>query len=618
MSEHPGLQSINPTAHLRILSTTDVHMHMTGWNARQGHMAAGVGLDQLALTIRAARQTAPGATLLLDNGDVLQGTPEGDTCASPDTTVQHPWPAIATALDYDAIGLGNHDFDYGIPFLEGIIAQLQAPVLCSSLAEGHIDGVRPHVILTRRLQCDDGADRSVSIGVLSVLPPQTVIWNHRHLKGRIMFHSGVLAARQAVAALQAQGADLIIALSHSGLSTDTDPGAENVSALIAAEVPGIDAMIMGHTHRRFPDPAFPDPAHRVGDLADECSGTVAGVPAVMPGYAAQFLGVIDLDLEYRDTGWRVTQHAAALFQAPPGDTDPAVTALAAPAIAATRGLMERPLTTTGHDIHSYFNALQSGTEADLVARAMMHVIADRIAGTDLATLPLIASVSSSAAGGHGGVTNYINIPKGILRARHAAMICPYQNDIWAAVLTGDMLRNWAERSAAYFSPTREGPSPLANPDAPFFNFESLIGFEAEIDPFASPRYSVSGALLDPTTSRIRSLRHNGAEIMPEAEFLVAMTSYRGAGAASFPGLDTSRHILCTNDDLAEALSTVLQLAPLGDAPVPSAWRFVRDLGAQAVIETSPHAHDYLDQIAQFDPQPLGLTDAGFLQIRVRL
>ena len=230
-------------------------------------------MDVLATLIEQARQSAPGHCLLVDNGDAIQGTPIGDVCADLANAPPHPWPAIINALAYDAVGLGNHDFDFGVPFLEKIVAQTDAPTLCASFAQGGVDGVLRSTILRRDVLCSDvlcsdGKTRALAIGITSVLPPQTAIWNDQHLSGCITFHPGTVATQRAVAQLRSQGADIVLVLCHSGLSTtgDTD---ENFATTLAQEVGGMDAMVLGHTHQHFPK--ADGPMH------------VNGVPAVMPG-----------------------------------------------------------------------------------------------------------------------------------------------------------------------------------------------------------------------------------------------------------------------------------------------------------------------------------------------
>lgn len=590
-------------ADLRILATSDVHMHMTGWDALHDLNIAGRGMDVLAGIIGAARGAARGACLLLDNGDALQGTPVGAICATLPADAPHPWPLILNALSYDAVGLGNHDFDFGVPFLERSVAQTDAATLCASFSSGGVTGVQPTVLLQRAVPCSDGAVRALSIGVTSVLPPQTAVWNHRYLSGLITFHAGVPAARAAVARLRAQGADVIVLLCHSGAGVPMTDDDENFGADIAHNVEGIDAIILGHTHQRIPVPGRP------GDLN--------GVPTVMPGYGADVLGQIDLRLGWTKAGWHVAGHVATLnLPAPGARPEPAITAIAAPAIARTQKALDHTLTRTGTGFHTYFGMLKSGASDALVARAMKDVIARKVAGTDLADLPLIASVAPMSMGGLAGPCNYVEVPPGPVRARHIAMLAPFPNAVWAAVLQGRDLVRWVERATAYFAAGQQGCPRLVNQDAPSFNFDMLHGLEAIIDPFGAPMFDPTGRVIAPGGRRVAGLLYRDAPVDEDARFLVAMTSYRGAGGGNFPGLKGAREILRTDYDLTEALHrTAAQDMPTADS-CTSVWRFASRPRARVVIETSPNAIAHLDQIAAFDPQVIGQNEAGFLELRV--
>lgn len=261
----------SPTASLRIAATSDVHMHLTGWDPLRDVYARNNGMDRLASLIREARDSAGGAFVLVDNGDALQGTPLGDVCV--DSAANHPWPAILNALDYDAIGLGNHDFDFGLPFLNDVMGQADCRVLCTNVTTGSVACSAPFTILERRTLCSDGQDRLLRIGLASVLPPQTAVWNSRCLKDMVHFKGGVDAAKKAVSSLRDAGADLVILLCHSGLNDGLDTTGENFGATIASEVKGIDAIVLGHTHLRFPGP---DHAGFAG--VNAFNGTVHGVP----------------------------------------------------------------------------------------------------------------------------------------------------------------------------------------------------------------------------------------------------------------------------------------------------------------------------------------------------
>ena len=606
-------QSSLPYGQLRIMATSDVHMHLTSWDSRIDKRAPGTGLDQLATTINQARRAATGATILLDNGDTLQGTPEGDVAARGLENAQHPWAAISKALAYDAGGLGNHDFDFGKPFLEQVVDQIEMPVLCSSLSSGRINGVQSTALISRKIDCDDGHKRPISIGVFSVLPPQTVYWCHHQLANHITLQSGPEAAMDAITQLRGQGADIIIALCHSGPSNDTEPGSENFATLLARHVHGIDAMVMGHTHQRFPDPAYGPEV-----WADPVKGTIADIPAVMPGVAAQSLGVIDLKLMWENDAWQVSGHSVSLLSANLRTADPEISALAAPTLAATSTVMDNALTTTNQNINSFFAGLRTGADSHLMARAMTRVISDTVAGTSLASLPLIAAVASASVGGIGGPNNFVHVPSGVVQERHLKMICPHHDSIFAVVLTGADLRNWAERAAVIFAPTQGILSPLINANAPFFNFDALIGLQTEINPFVPARFDVNGKVVDPNAARIVSLTHSGVEVRADDRFLVAVTSYRGSGGGKFPGLNTAEEIVRTKADLHSAIRDVCAAGPITIGHPESAWRFANVTGQEVTIDTSPAAKGQLSDIAAFHPRPMGLTDDGFLRLRVSL
>ena len=614
LGERRFMTSPQTTADLRILATSDVHMHLTGWDALHDAETFGRGMDRLASTIVATRKTARGACLLVDNGDTLQGTPLGRVCAEQTGDAPHPWPALVAALDYDAIGLGNHDFDFGLPFLEQIIAQTPRPVLCASVLSGTVKGGQSSIILHRSLDCSDGEARQIAIGITSVLPPQTAIWNHRFLDGQITFRDGVEAARLAVEDLKQNGAEVVLVLCHSGLSTVGAEDTENFALALARDVGGIDALVLGHTHQLFPGLIVD------GDAAtDPHSGTLNGVPAVMPGYAAEALGVIDLSLAWQAGLWRVDRHSVALRR-PDIDTptDARVTAIAAPAIAATRTALGATLGQAQYGFHSYFDMLQSGCATALAAQTMTRAIADEVRGTPLADLPLVSAIAPMAAGGRAGPTNYIEIAEGAVQERHVAMMAPYPNTIWAAVMRGADLWHWAERAAAFFAPCTGRLPHLVDPATPAFNFDRLYGLHTVLDPFQPSRFGPTGRLIDPQAQRVRALTYQGQPVEDAQPFLVAMTSYRGAGGGAFPGLDRAETLLRTEIDLAYALRTEILSGHMPAAPPASVWTFAPGLNRTVVVETAPKAAQHLHEIAQFDPHPIGMSDAGFLQLRVTL
>ncbi|APX12720.1 5'-nucleotidase C-terminal domain-containing protein [Tateyamaria omphalii] len=601
-----------PSAQLRIAATSDVHMHLTGWDALHDAPVSGRGMDRLATIIRHERASAPGGWVLLDNGDALQGTPMGDICVR--RIDAHPWPAVLNALEYDAVGLGNHDFDFGLPFMDAVMAQVTCPVLCANAFAAEMTSTTAHTVLERNLPCSDGQIRPLRIGVTSVLPPQTGVWNRRCLEGSVRFEGGVQAVRSAVHELRDAGAHLVIVLCHSGLTDGIDSTGENFAAAIASDVHGVDAMILGHTHLRFPGPD-----HAGFATADASGGTLSGVPAVMPAYAGVELGLIDLDLVH-DGAWRIASHVVQRRgiereTAP----DAQVAGITQPVVAATQAHLNTPVAHTSERLHSWFSMLRPSRVEALVARALSATIERAVADTDLANLPLLASVAPAALGGRSGPGNFVDIPPGPFCERHVSMLCPYPNTVWAAVLTGAEIWDWIDRSLVFFGDDNDKSTTLVNPDAPAFNFDMLYGIEAEVDPYTPSAFDVTGHRVRRNATRVRRLCHKGCDVDPRARFVLAMTSYRGAGGGNFPGIGPNTRTVRTDVELRDALRAVVSCHdPLPAGSNAASWQFAGTAQKRRIIHTAPAAADHLSDIAAFEPSALGLNDNGFLQVEVTI
>lgn len=131
----------------------------------------------------------------------------------------HP---LLPRLEYDAIGLGNHDFDFGLDYLSSIASQHDAPVLPTNIANAQHLPIHPWTVLTREVLCDDGQMRMLRFGVLSVLPTQTLQWNHGQLADTLIIDPMVATATRASAQLKSARADIVILLAHSGLGGARD------------------------------------------------------------------------------------------------------------------------------------------------------------------------------------------------------------------------------------------------------------------------------------------------------------------------------------------------------------------------------------------------------------
>ena len=602
---------------VRLLATTDLHMQLTGHDYYADRPDPAGGLTRIARLIHAAR-AEPGVDLcmLFDNGDCLQGTQMGDVCANRAET-PHPLMRAFAYLGYDALGLGNHDFNFGLEVLDRVLAQAPCPVVCSNAHRLDSSPLWQRTAILDRIVHSGSVQSRLKIGVLAALPPQTVEWDSHLLSGRMRVEGIVDSAREAVARLKAEGCDLIVALAHSGLA---EPGAtpEQENAVIPlAALEGVDAVIAGHTHLLVPAPDTGPCPH-----TPMVEGLVHGKPVVMPGHHGSHLGVIDLDLRLGANGrWRVERAQAAL-RAAVGKKDATLVRLLAADHATTRAAANQPAGHSDQSMHSYFAFIAPDRSLAKVAAAQAAGLRPFLADTALAGLPLLSAVSPLKAGGRAGPDHYTDVPAGPLSMRHVADLHMFPNELRALVLTGAELREWLEMAAGVFHGPGEadGADLLRDARVPGHNFDILYGLSYEIDLSTPPRYDIGGQLISGRNCRIGALFHDGKPVEEGQRLVVALNNYRTNGGGHFHMLDRGQPVslpgLRIQAILRDYLSGHLPRDPLEDAPQP--WRFAPLPGRAAILRTGPRARDHLDELAGRDITDLGVDAEGFLCLRVGL
>ena len=453
-----------PFVQVRLLETTDVHSNLLPFDYYADSCETSFGLARTANLIKEARAQAPNC-LLLDNGDFLQGTPLSDLTAQPDNGWTGPHPAITAMnyLGYDAAGIGNHEFNFGLDWLQEALAGADFPVTCANAVIEQGETVTedetllpPFLILDRQVTDNRGGRHDLRIGVIALLPPQITTWDHFHLKNRLSARDVIEAARAWVSRIRDAGADIVIALAHSGIDGhDHYPMKENV-ALALGQLPGIDAILAGHTHEVFPGPEAPDIAG-----ADCRQGTLNGKPAVMAGFRGSHLGVLDLYLQQDASGWTVATHRSearpvAEAGADPVPADEDLKQLLFPAHRHTLDLIRKPLGKTAIPLHSYLALVRNDPATQLVARAQASALRRMVEGSADAELPLLSANAPFKTGGRGGPKYYTDVPAGDFRLRNAADLYAFPNTLCALRVTGAQVRDWLERAAACFNQITPG------------------------------------------------------------------------------------------------------------------------------------------------------------------
>ena len=609
--------------HLRVLGTSDLHMFALDWDYYLNRPDPTVGLTRLASQIRTARSEVKNA-LLLDNGDILQGSPMGDFLATVDqfkTNPAHPFFVAMNALAYDAATLGNHEFNFGLPFLDRALKSANFPFVCANVRDAADKALLPpYVILQRRLLDENGVSHDLRIGVIGFVPPQIMVWDRVHLDGKVTAQSIVASARAFLPELRAQ-CDLVIALCHSGIGDGrADPNAENVSEQVAA-LDQVDAIITGHSHRVFPGPDY---AGRPG--MDAQKGTLSGKPGVMPGFWGSHLGVIDLNLEHVDGRWRV---AAFQVEVRPiyrregttivssSEPDPQTAAVFASAHGQVQDWVSQPIGDLETRLHSYFVWAGHDLPTALINRAQLDYAKSLLAGTPLAQLPLLSAAAPFRAGYTPGA--FVDIKAGPIAIRDAANLYMFSNTISIVRVNGAVLKDWLEHAARVFlrvDPDNPASQPLLDLRAPSYNFDVIAGLTYEIDLSQPQRTDINGRIIAEQAHRIVDLRYQGQPLDPQREFLVVTNNYRAGGGGHFPSIDGSHVVM--NDATANRDALIAFIRKSGRLSVldPSPWRFKKPTSPLRVwFDSAPIAASLASQISGL--HPIGQERVGYMRFEIR-
>ncbi|OOE80716.1 2',3'-cyclic-nucleotide 2'-phosphodiesterase [Salinivibrio sp. ML198] len=623
------------TINLRVIETTDIHTNVMDYDYYKNKPSQKIGLVRAATVVKQARDEAQNA-LLVDNGDLIQGSPMGDYMASKGIKPGevHPVYKAMNLLNYEVGNIGNHEFNYGLAFLKESINDANFPYINANVfdAETGEHYFDPYLIKEYQLKDEDGDSHTIKVGYIGFVPPQIMTWDKANLEGKVIAKDIKQTAEKLVPEMKAKGADVVVAIPHSGISQAPYKAMAEDSVYYLTDVDGIDAIAFGHSHAVFPGEDF---ANIPG--ADIEKGTINGVASVMAGRWGSHVGVIDLALEQVDGQWQVTDsnaHARPIFDRANNkalvEADKAMLDAVEADHKATQDFVNQPIGKANDVMYSYLALLQDDPTVQIVNLAQQDYVERMIQGDpDLADLPVVSAAAPFKAGGRkNDPSNFTEVEAGQLTFRNAADLYLYPNTLVALKVSGAELTQWLECSAGQFNqidPNAAQPQSLINWDGfRTYNFDVIDGVEYQIDVTQPARYDGDCNEVNPEASRIVNLTYQGEPVDPEQTFLVATNNYRAYGA-KFPGTGSDHIAFAAPDEnrtvVANYISRVSEEEGEVTVSADNNWSIAPIKGDAVVsFETSPseQAAQFIEQKGRWSMTREGKDEVGFAVYHVDL
>ncbi len=530
-----GCQSPTGSQNVQItlLGTTDLHGNLYPMDY-YSNQPANRGLAKIATLIRQVRAEQPNL-LLLDSGDTIQGTPLAFYYARKDTSSTNPTVAVMNALGYDAMATGNHEFNFGLDVLLKAKSESRFPWLAANIAGPNSGNQHFQPYIIKEVA-------GVKVGIVGFITPGVPRWEiPAHYRG-YAFKPIVETAQQVIPEVRKK-VDLLVVIAHSGLERDPQTGdtrgidqiqGENAVWALAEQVPGIDVILYGHSHREMPQL------------------TVNGVLLAQARNWGQSLARADVTLQ-RDAGgkWRVASKKSSTIpvtDAVPPDAE--ILALARPYHQATQAYLDTPVTTSGASLSAETARYEDHPFVDLIHRAQMKYAK---ADVSMATMFLTSA----------------NIPAGPVTVRQLASLYIYENTLYTVELTGAQIAEVLEQAASFYPawPVPEGQRLRL----PGYSADCAQGVEYEID------------LTQPTGQRVRNLARHGQPLDPAAKFRVAVNNYRYAGGGFYKTYQNLPILYRSPQEVRELLIEYVTRTGTFPTTADNNWKILPHAAVQAMI-----------------------------------
>lgn len=584
---------------LQILETTDLHDNVMGYDYYKDTEALDYGFARTATLINQARQESEN-NLLFDAGDTIQGNPMADYVAKvkglSDTEV-HPMIKSMNIENYDVATFGNHEFNYGLDYAKKVTGKAQFPYVNANIynAKTGQNEFTPYVILDKTFKDQNGNSQKVKVGVIGFAPPQIMDWDKDNLTGKVVAKDMVKAAQEFIPKVKAAGANIVVALVHSGCDVATT-GLDNAENAVydLSKVEGINAILFGHKHTNFPGAA----EFNKVDGIDNTIGTINGVPAVEAGFWGNNLGVMKLTLTADENG-KYTKVESKGSQLRPvydatnkkslAEENPTIVEAVKQYHEGTLNYVRGKIGVTSAPMYSYFARVQDDPTIQIVNNAQTWFAKDFIAKNlpEYKDVPVL-SAAAPFKSGRGGASDYTSIATGELSIKSANDLYLFPNTLKAVELTGAQVKEWLEMSAGQFKqidPAAVTAQELVDNSFPGYNYDVIDGVTYQVDVTKPAKYKSNGDLLNADASRIVNLEYNGQPIKEDQKFIIVTNNYRASGGGNFPGLKggKAKVVIDTIEENRTVLMNYIQKQGVVNPTADKNWMIAPITGNPEVI-----------------------------------
>ncbi|MFF9805269.1 bifunctional metallophosphatase/5'-nucleotidase [Streptomyces coeruleorubidus] len=523
-----------------VLGTTDLHGNVFNWDYftdkefdDKDHND--IGLAKVSTLVNRVREEKGRRnTLLIDAGDTIQGTQLSYYYAKVDPITAeggpvHPMAQAMNAMGYDAAALGNHEFNYGIPVLRKFEQQCRFPLLGANALDAKTlrPAFAPYSMHRLRTPCG----RDVKVAVLGLTNPGIAIWDKANVQGKMTFPGLEEQAAKWVPKLRSMGADVVIVSAHSGSSGtssygDQLPYIENAAGLVAEQVPGIDAILVGHAHTEIPEYFVTN------------KKTGKQVVLSEPLKWGQRLTLFDFELVWDKGRWTVEKVGAQVLNSNTVEEDPEIVRLLSDEHEKVVAYVNQVIGTNAAEMTSAEAPYKDVPIIDLINHIQADTVKQALAGTEHAALPVLSQAAC--------FSRSARIPAGEVTIRDVAGLYVFENTLEARLMTGAQMKAYLEFSANYFVRTAPDapvdPAKLTNANGtPDYNYDVVSGLAYEID------------IAKPAGSRVTNLRFDGQPLADDAKFVFAVNNYRANGGGNFPHVAAAPLLWSNSDEIRNTM-----------------------------------------------------------------